>query len=284
METTIKRGRKAANPIPESEATQPVAKAIPTTPIDENALKQVFTVVESTAEEEILRVSALPGTLLEFDSVRFKKLSDSFIAMLPASGQKAYWKAEGEFESRRKLADRALFETPTVVDPMAKLLDGPRGMANPLERDKKYIEDLLPEYYVTWRIEGGQGDLPSAKEAGFREMRHPKDDTERKEKSPLEWTGDRWSIRDGTQDPQSGDQIYNVMVVIRKRLWNDNLSAMSLVSHNKYLQHKQQFVEGVDNITRDTRESIEISDLDELHVEEHTMVQEGKRVTVDPRK
>jgi hypothetical protein len=247
---------------------------------DENALKQVFKVTENTTESEVLRVAALPGTVLEFDVVFFKKLPDEVVEKLSSEAQKAYWKAEGEFEARRKMADRALFETPTAVDPTAKLLDGPRGMANPLNRDRALVSEKLPGYYVTWRIIGGQGDFEQALQAGFKVICHPKDDTELKNKSPLDWSGDRWTIRDGTLDPTSGDQIYNVMVAIRQQIWDDNLKAMSLASHNAYASQKKQFIEGADNISRDSKEVIEVSDLDELHAEEHTIVQEGKRVHV----
>jgi hypothetical protein len=91
-------------------------------------------------------------------------------------------------------------------------------------------------------------------------------------------------VRDGTVDPQSGDEIFNVMVYIRQGAWKDNLDAISMISHNAYSTNKKQFFEGVDNISRDmlsSKERIQVSDLDELHVEEHTIVKDGKRVPVD---
>jgi len=261
------------------------ARAIVTEiPSEDSKLKQVFKVIELTSEEEILKYDTTPGVELEFDPVQFKKLDDSFVAILRPSAQKAYWLAKAEFESRVKLANRALFETPTAVDPMTKLLDGPHGRSNPLVRDQEEVTKLLPGYYVTWRVEGGQGDLEQALASGFRVIRRPKDASEKK-LSPLEWSGDRWTIRDGTVDPISRDEIYNVLVVIREGAWKDNLTAMSMVSHNAYAANKQQFVEGIDNISRDAssaKERIQISDLDEMHVEEHTIVQDGKRIHVNP--
>jgi hypothetical protein len=90
-------------------------------------------------------------------------------------------------------------------------------------------------------------------------------------------------VRDGTVDPSSGDEIYNVMVYIRQQAWKDNLAAMSMVSHNAYSSNKRQFIEGVDNISRDmlsSREKVQVFDLDETHVEEHTIVKDGKRVSI----
>ena len=248
-------------------------------------LRQIYRVNEATSDEDIVRYAELPGVDLEFDFVHFRKLDDGFVSMLPESAKKAYWLAQGEFDSRRKLADRALYETPNAVDPMTKLLDGPHGMANPLTRDLDMVEKIIgKEYYITWRIEGGQGDLDNALRAGFCVMRRPVDENERKTKSPLDWSGERWAIRDGTVDPTSGDEIYNVMVIIRQQAWKDNLDAMSMISHNAYATNKKQFVEGIDNISRDmlsSKERIQISDLDEMHVEEHTLVKNGRRVSAD---
>jgi hypothetical protein len=269
--------KTATKSAPESQVMQSVS-------LESSNLKQIYRVSEKTTQEEILRYAEMPGVELEFDVARFQKLEESFVGMLPANAQKQYWLALADFESRRKLANRALYETPTAVDPMSKLLDGPHGMANPLTRDAAEVQKLAPEYYVTWRIEGGQGDLDNALRAGFRVMRRPKDDTEKATKSPLEWSGERWRVRDGTVDPQSGDEIFNVMVYIRQGAWKDNLDAISMISHNAYSTNKKQFFEGVDNISRDmlsSKERIQVSDLDELHVEEHTIVKDGKRVPVD---
>ena len=74
------------------------------------------------------------------------------------------------------------------------------------------------------------------------------------------------------------------MVIIRQQAWKDNLDAMSMISHNAYATNKKQFVEGIDNISRDmlsSKERIQISDLDEMHVEEHTLVKNGRRVSAD---
>ena len=266
---TKTQGSRVVNPIPN----------------DDPNIAQSYKVIEGASLEEILRYAQMPGVELDFDLARFQELDDNFVALLPASAQKAYWLAKAEFEGRRKMADRALFETPTTVDPMSKLLDGPHGASNPLVRDSDMIQKLMPEYYVTWRVEGGQGDIENALKAGFRVVRHPLDDTERTTKSPLDWSGERWKIRDGTIDPISGEEIFNVMVYIRKKAWKDNLDAMSMISHNAYSTNKKQFVEGVDNISRDmlsSKERIQVSDLDEMHVEEHTLVQDGKRVQVRP--
>jgi hypothetical protein len=249
-------------------------------------LRQLYKVTEKTSQEDIIRYDQMPGVELQFDTVFLPALDDGFVGMLSASSQKAYWLAKAEYENKLKLSNQALFETPKAVDPQSKLLDGPHGRSNPLVRDQEEIQKLLPEYYVTWRIEGGQGDLDGAMRAGFKVIRKPIDDTERKNKSPLEWSGERWKIRDGTIDPTSGDEIQNVMVYIRLKAWNENLEAMSMISHNAYSANKKQFVEGVDNISRDmlsARERIQVADLDELHIEEHTEVVNGKRVQVDSR-
>jgi hypothetical protein len=288
-------GRPAKAAGPKSQVMQNVLS-------DDPNLNQIFRVTDKISEEDIIRYAELPGVELEFDAIHFHKLDDGFVAMLPASAQKAYWTANAEFEGRRKLANQALYETPTAVDPMAKLLDGPHGTANPLVRDSDEIKKLLPGYYITWRIEGGQGDLDNALRAGFQVIRHPKDNEERKTKSPLDWSGERWKVRDGTVDPTSGDEIFNVMVAIREKAWKENLEAMSMISHNAYATNKQQFVEGVSNISRDmlsAKERVQvvsldemrhsnpdgtlrIADLDELKVEEHTEVRNGKRVIVNP--
>lgn len=270
-------GRSAS---PKAAKAPAVVTSIPS---DDSSLKQVYKVTEKTSDEDIIRYAELPGVELEFDYVHFRRLDDGFVGMLPPSAQKAYWLAHSEFESRRRLADRALYETPSSVDPMAKLLDGPHGMSNPLVHDEDEVKRLMPGFYVTWRIQGGQGDLESALRAGFKVMRRPKDNAEKKNVDPQEWSGEMWRIRDGTVDPSSGDEIFNVMVYIREGAWKDNLQAMSMISHNAYSTNKKQFVEGVDNISRDmlsTKERVQVVDLDEMHVEEHTEVRDGKRVNV----
>jgi hypothetical protein len=274
---SVTKAAKIKTSVPKSQ----VINSVP----DSDSLGQVYRVTDATTHEEIIRYAELPGVVLEFDVVKFQKLDDDFVSMLPASAQKAYWLTLAEYEDRRKLADRAVYEA-TSVDPMSKLLDGPRGTANPLVRDALEVQRLAPEYYFTWRIEGGQGDLDSARRAGFRVMCRPKDEIERNTKSPIEWTGERWKIRDGTSDPISGDEIFNVMVYIRKQAWKDNLDAMSMVSHNAYSTNKKQFVEGVDNLSRDmlsAKERIQVADLDELHIEEHTLIRNGTRVQEDPK-
>jgi hypothetical protein len=242
-------------------------------PVISGALKNIFDVVSATSNEDIVKYASAPGVELRFSAVDFKILDESFVAMLPPQGQKAYWTAFAEYESRRKLANQALFETPNVVDPMAKILDGPKGGANPIVRDREFVQKRMPGFHVSWRVEGGQGDLESALAAGYKVVRKPKDKSE-ESLDPREWTGERWTLRDGTVDPESRDVIYNVMVYIREQAYKDHLAAMSMVSHNMYAQNKQQFVEGVDNISRDmlsAKERIEVADLDELHAEEHTM-------------
>jgi len=285
-----KTGRPAGRPAKKAEKTEkivasPKGEVMNGLVVAQSDVQQIFRVTDRVKEDEIMRYAALPGVRLEFDPVHFLELADGFVAMLEPDAQKSYWLAKAEFDSRKREADRALYETPTAVDPMAKLLDGPRGMANPITRDLAMLKALAPEYYFTTRLEGGQGDLTAALEVGFRVMRHPKDDTEERTKPPTEWSGERWKIRDGVVDPTSGDEIYNVIVYIRQRAWDDNLVAMSMVSHNKYSQNKKQFVEGVDNISRDmlsSKERIQVSDLDETHAEEHTVVKDGKRIQVNP--
>ena len=273
-------------------ATKSVKAAVPKTIVNHDvsdgdpSLRQQYVVTDKSKLEDIIRYAEMPGIDLVFDFAHFLKLDDSFVAMLPANAQKAYWLTLAEYESRKRLADRAVFETPNAVDPRSKLLDGPHGMSNPLVHDQDEVQKLIGrDWYITWRVEGGQGDLEGALKAGFKVMRKPKDDTERKTKSPLEWTGERWKIPDGTVDPSSGEAISNVMVYIRQQAWKDNIDAMSMISHNAYSQNKRQFIEGVDNISRDmlsSKERIEVSNLDELHVEEHTEVQDGKRISVSP--
>lgn len=275
--TTKAKAKSAAKatktPISEASMPDESVQMKPIMPVDSSALKNIFDVVEATSGEDILRYAALPGVELRFSPVSFKALDESFVAMLPPSGQKAYWTAFAEYESRRKLANRALFESPNVVDPMTKILDGPKGAANPIVRDREFVQKRMPGFHVSWRVEGGQGDLEAALAAGYKVVRKPKDKSE-ESLDPREWSGDRWTLRDGTVDPESRDVIYNVMVYIREQAYKDHLAAMSMVSHNMYAQNKQQFVEGVDNISRDmlsSKERIEVADLDELHAEEHSI-------------
>lgn len=255
--------------------------------IADESLKQVFEAKETTSVEDLLRYASMPGVRVAFDKNDMPNLSEATLEMLPTDVAVAYREAIEERERIDRLARKAVYDTPgTAVDPLTKLLDGPHGMANPLVRDQSLVQRLLDGYYVTWRVEGGQGDLDSARRAGFKVIRRPKDDTEMKEKSPLEWNGEVWRVRDGTVDPTSGEEIYNVMVAIRERAWKDNLAAMSMISHNAYSTNKKQFIEGVDNISRDmlsAKERVEVADLDELHVEEHSVVENGKRVELSPR-
>lgn len=247
-------------------------------------LQQVFTATDSTSVEDLLRYASLPGVRIEFDTAHFMEVSADTLSLLPADAVAAYGKAKDKIDEIDKIARRAVYEAPVAVDPMTKLLDGPHGMSNPLVRDADTVQKLLPDYYVTWRVQGGQGDIEAAKRAGFKIIRRPKDDTEAHDLSPLEWSGEIWRVRDGTVDTTSGDEIYNVMVVIRKGAWKDNLDAMSMVSHNAYSTNKKQFIEGIDNISRDmlsSKERIEVADLDEMHVEEHTVIQGNKRVRAD---
>jgi hypothetical protein len=260
------------------------AKSQVINPVATEELNQIFKVTQDTPETTIVEQDGTPGVRLEFDYVHFKKLPESFVGNMKAHNQKAYWMAFSEFDSRTRQANIAMHSI--GVDPMSKILDRPRGTSNPLVRDELVVKPLLPRHYVTWRIMGGEGDFESAIQTGFKVIRRPKDAEEKKTKSPLEWTGEIWKVRDGTVDPTSGDEIFNVMVCIEKQRWEDNLKAMSMASHNAYSQNKQQFFEGAENISRDmlgSKERIAVADLDELKIEEHTVVQEGKRVRVDPR-
>lgn len=242
----------------------------PLTPPDASALQATFKVTEGVGEEKIIQMDSMPGMRLTFDHVYFHKLADEFVAMLKPQNQKAYWLAYGEWESRDRQANIALHSV--GVDPLTKILDRPRGRNNPLVRDGENVQKKLPGYYVTWRIQGGEGDLVGALEAGFHVIRHPKDKEEEKSKTPLEWSGETWKIRDGTADPSSGEEIYNVMVAIRQQIWDDNLKAMSMASHNAYAQNKKQFFEGTENISRDMlggKEKVILQDLEEMHAEEN---------------
>jgi hypothetical protein len=241
---------------------------------DETA--QVFKIVEGMTEESIVKADGMPGVRLEFDFVYFKKLSESFVATLKPSSQKAYWLAFAEFDSRDRRANIALHSI--GKDPRSMMLDRPHGKSNPLVRDSEIVEKLLnkglgkaEQWYVTWRLQGGQGDFTDALEAGFKAIHRPKDDEE-KAQNPLEWSGELWRIPDGTSDPTSGDAIYNVMVVIRESRWQDHLKAMSMESHNQYSQNKQKFFDGAANISKDMlggKEKVILQDLDETHVEEY---------------
>lgn len=252
----------------------------PTVMVNANAesteLSQAFKVSDATSEAEIVRMDGMPGMRLEFDYVHFKKLADDFVAMLRPQNQKAYWLAFAEFDERDRRANIALHEI--GVDPMTKILDRPRGRNNPLVRDGEKVQAILgPKWYVTWRVEGGEGDLTNALEVGFKVIRRPLKDKakgidEEKTKSPFEWSGERWKIPDGTADPTSGEQIANVMMVIERQIWDDNLKAMSMESHNRYSQVKQQFIEGAENISRDMlggKEQVIITDLDSIREEEY---------------
>ena len=282
-----KTGRPAGKTTKNENASAPKSQVMSSMLNDDPKTKQHFRVTDMTSLEEIVHQAELPGVELDFDVVHFNKLEDTFVGALPANVQKSYWTAFSEYESRRKLANQAIFETPNIVDPMTKLLDGPHGLSNPLVRDAEMVQKLMPDYYITWRVEGGQGDVDDAVRAGFRVMRRPVDDTEKETKSPVEWSGERWKVRDGTTDPASGDEINNVMVYIRAQAWKDHKDAMSMISHNAYSTNKKQFVEGVDNISRDmlsSKERVQVADLDELHIEEHTEVRDGRRVTVEVHK
>jgi len=264
------------------------AEAIPTVvmdvPKDTMDLQQVFKVSEDTSEADIVRADGMPGVRIEFDFVHFKKLSDDFVSGLKAPNQKAYWIAQGEWDSRVRQANIALHSIDGGVDPLSKILDRPRGRSNPLTRDGERVQKILgKDWYVTWRVQGGEGDITNALEAGFKIIRHPKDEEEEKAKSPFDWTGDIWKIRDGTADKTSGDEISNVMVVIRRKVWDDNLKAMSMASHNGYRQNKMQFREGMENISRDMlggREKVIAPeyDLDDIREEEHNGIKELRRV------
>jgi hypothetical protein len=158
------------------------------------------------------------------------------------------------------------------------MLDRPRGKSNPLVRDEEIVERQInkglgkeEKWYVTWRVQGGEGDFQDALAVGFKAIHRPKDEEEMK-KPPLEWSGELWRVADGTSDPTSGDAIYNVMVVIRQSRWDDHLKAMSMESHNQYSQTKRQFIEGAENISRDMlggKEKVIIQDLDEVRAEEY---------------
>jgi hypothetical protein len=241
-------------------------------PADIVNLQEVFKVTSETSEAEILRVDGMIGARLEFDFVYFKKLPESFVATLKAHNQKAYWLGFSEFESRDRRANLALHSIGGGVDPLSKILDRPRGRNNPLVRDSEIVQKRLPGFYVTWRIQGGEGDFTAALEAGFKVIRRPKDKEEEVSKEPFDWSGEIWKIPDGTSDPTSGEGIYNVMVAIRKQIWDDNLKAQSMASHNAYSQNKQQFIEGSENISKDMlggKEKVIISDLDEVRAEEY---------------
>ena len=227
------------------------AKTVATvvTPGEMVELQQVFKASEKTSEEDIMRADGFPGVRIEFDYVHFRKLPDDFVAGLKPHNQKAYWLAFAEFEDRLRRSNIALHEI--GVDPMTKILDRPRGKNNPLVRDGEKIQALLKGYYVTWRIQGGEGDYIGALESGFKVIRKPLNVEEEKTKSPLEWSGEVWKIRDGTVDPTSGEEIFNVMMCIEKQRWDDHLKAVSMASHNAYAQNKKLFYEGAENISRD---------------------------------
>ena len=165
-----------------------------TLPTDLEGLQQVFKVSDSTSDDDIVKADGMPGVRLEFDYVYFRKLSESFVAMLKPHNQKSYWLAYGEWEDRSTRSNRALHEI--GVDPITKILDRPRGSSNPIVRDQEKVQKLLGhDWYVTWRVQGGQGDLTNALESGFKIICRPQKGEEKK--SPLEWSGEAWKIRDG---------------------------------------------------------------------------------------
>jgi hypothetical protein len=272
--TTVK---KAAVAEPTVAAKPQVMSPVKTDVEAPSERGQVYRIGESTSEADIIRMDSMAATTLEWDYVHFRKLPDSFIATLKPVNQKAYWLAFAEWDDRVTRSNRALHEV--GVDPMTKILDRPRGRNNPLVRDGDKVQELLGKgWYVTWRVQGGEGDLTGALEAGFKIIRRPEKGEEKND--PFTWTGEVWKIRDGTSDPSSGEEIYNVMVAIRRQVWDDNLKAMSMASHNAYRSNKQQFFEGAENISRDMlggKEKVIVSDLDETHVEEH--YDHGKRVS-----
>lgn len=259
-----------------ASGTKGVRTTVAVTPVDNEQLLSAFKVSEATSEEAIMVADSRAGTRLEFDFVHFKKLTDSFVAQLKPASQKAYWLAFSEYDDRVRRSNIALHEV--GVDPLTKILDRPRGTNNPLVRDGEAMQKRLGgRWYVSWRVLGGQGDtLESLHEIGFRVMRRPADKAEEKEKDPFDWSGELWRVADGTSDPTSGDALYNVMVVIERVRWEDNLKAMSMASHNAYRQNKQQFIDGADNISRDMlggKEKIipPDYDLDKIQSEEHTV-------------
>ncbi len=263
--TTTKKATKAV------EAPKVEAESTATT-VSAPVASQVFKVNSDTVESEIVFADGTPGTEIQFDYVHFKKLSDDFVATLKPANQKAYWLAFGEFDRRDHEANIALHSI--GVDPLSKILDRPRGKNNPLVRDELFMKEKLGrEWYVTWRIQGGEADIKDALEAGFTLMRHPDKakGESLKDPDPFKWTGEAWKIPDGTASLQ-GDQIFNVMVVIRQKRWDDSLKAMSMASHNAYSQVKQQFFEGAENISRDMlggKEKVIASDLDQTRAEEY---------------
>lgn len=250
----------------------------------EDADAQVFVVSDSTKLDEIEQMAAAPGVRLSFDATYMPFLDEEFVTRLPVKAQKEYWMKWGEFVRKRNLSANAEFSI--GVDPRKKLLDSSMIGSNPLDKDREIVEKRLPGYYVTWRVQGGSGDYLDALSKGFKPIRRPKDDEEMEKKSPLDWSGEQWRVRDGSSDKDTGDELYNAMVVIRSDAWKDHLDAVSMISHNAYAQNKKQFIEGIDNMNRDmlsAKERVEVIDLDEQHAEEHTILHGGERVRVTPK-
>lgn len=264
-----------------SGVTKAPTATVVTATSEPETMPQLFRVSEATSEDEIIRQDSAAGVGLEFDFVHFKKLSDEFVATLKPSSQKAYWLSKAEFEDRSRRANIALHEV--GVDPMTMILDRPRGRNNPLIRDGEKVQKLVGrEWYITWKVQGGEGDFESARQAGFEVVRRPTpEQVEAKEKDVFKWAGEVWKIPDGTSDLTSGEAIYNVMMFIRRSRFEDHNKAMSMASHNAYAQVKRQFVEGSDNISRDMLGGKEKVlppdwDLDQISVEQHTVGVEKK--------
>ena len=160
-----------------TKTSAPISTQVMTSSPDETS--QVFKVVENMTEESIAKADGMPGVRLEFDFVYFRKLSESFVATLKPSSQKAYWLAFAEYGDRDRRANIALHSI--GKDPRSMMLDRPHGKSNPLVRDSEIVEKLLnkglgkaEQWYVTWRLQGGQGDFTDALEVGFKAIHRPK--------------------------------------------------------------------------------------------------------------
>jgi len=233
-----------------TKARMPSIPEAPTV-VTPGAMAEEFLVKDSTPIEEIVLKDGTPTVTLKFDYVYFKKLSDDFVAKMRPENQKAYWLAFAEYDDRSRKANIALHEI--GVDPIQRLLDGPRGSANPLVKAITQVQAIAgKDWYITSRVAGGEGDYESALQAGFRPIRHPsKDKGETLEKTPWQdWSGDIWSIPDGSVSAQ-GEQIFSILVYVRAQAQKDHNDAMAMISHNKYSQNKQLFYDNASNISRD---------------------------------
>ncbi len=283
--TAVKAKAPKAAELPANATVEPQIAPVIEIPVVESFL------VNDDVSDEVLLAKNEAGVPLKFDYVHFKKRSDEVVSKLSPLNAKAYGISEAEFAQRDREANIALHSI--GVDPMRKILDGPKGMGNPLTRDLAKVQARLgKEWYVTSRVTGGEGDFESAQAVGFRPLRRPnsaKGETF-EGTDPFDWSGELWGIPDGTADGQ-GNQVVNMLVVIRAKAWENSNKAMAMASKNRYSQQKEQFLDSMTEIAEsqlggkqkvlapENAENPKGWNLDETHVEEmYDTYKDGRRI------